>query len=157
MRRSRCHRWPVLYSIPKRAAISLPIRGSVHSSVGYPAASAPAISTLPSSRSCVASIWRGRPNSPRLSASLPPSARRCSHAATVCRVTPNSRATYAFALPRANSFAPLRRRFSNALKSHLCFIVTPPNEHKQINAITQHNVDSHLCDTQYCWEMCCCY
>jgi hypothetical protein len=148
MRRSRCHRWPVLYSTPKRASISLPMRGSVHNSVGYPAANAPAISILLSSRSCSASIWRGLPNSPRLSASFPPLTSRCSHPATVCRVTPSRRATSDFVMPFAKSFAPLSRRFSNALKSRLCFIVAPRNDHKQINAITQHGVDRYLYDSQ---------
>src|SRR3954454_19115118 len=148
-RRSKCHKWPVLYCTPKRFAISLPIRGKVHSSVGYPQLMAPAIRSLLNSRSCSPSSWRGRPNVPRLSESCPPVSKRCSHAATVWRVTPSCRATSDFDSPRANSLAPLSRRFSNALKSRLCFIVAPRNEHKQINAFICHQVDSHLYGTQY--------
>jgi len=47
-------------------------------------------------------------------------------------------------MPRAKSFAPLSRRFSNTLKSRLCLIVAPRNEHKQINIYTHHGADSHL-------------
>jgi len=147
-RRSRCHRCPVLYSTPKRCAISLPMRGSVHSSVGYPQLSAPAIRSWPNSRSCGLSSWRGRPKVPRLSESCPPSSRRCSQVATVCRVTPSCRATSDFDTPRASSFAPLSRRLSNALKSRLCFIIEPRNEHKQINVFNHHRLDSYLYGTQ---------
>src|SRR5258706_2863566 len=148
IRRSRCHRWPVLYSTPKRSAITLPMRGSVHSSVAYPAAKAPAMSTLPNSRSCTASSWRGRPSSPRLSAFFPPSAKRSSQAATVCRATPSCRATSDLDTPRPSSFAPSSRRFSNALKSRLCLTVAPRNEHKQINVFNYHGVDSYLYESQ---------
>src|SRR6476659_222096 len=147
-RRSKCHKCPVLYCTPKRCAISLPMRGKVQSSVGYPQLKAPAIRRLASSRSCSASNCRGRPSAPRLSESCPPSSKRCSHAATVCRVTPNCRATSDFDTPRARSLAPLSLRFSSALKSRLCFIVTPQNEHKQINVFTHHWVDSYLYGTQ---------
>jgi hypothetical protein len=34
------------------------------------------------------------------------------------------------------------------LKSRLCFIVASRNEHKQINALTHHGVDSYLYGSQ---------
>jgi hypothetical protein len=83
-RRSRCHKWPVLYSTPNCRVMTLPSRR--WRIPGYGAS--PVLAPAPR-RVGVAG---------RLSDSLPPSA-SCSHVATVCRATPSSRAKTASRLP----------------------------------------------------------
>src|SRR6185437_16108655 len=102
-------------SIPKRSLISMPIRGSVHSSLAKPAANAPAFSALISSARCASSSFGGRPKrSGRRSATMPPFSCSLVQRSTDWRETPTRRATSAGQTPAASSRIPCLRRLSSS-------------------------------------------
>src|SRR5438270_12721070 len=102
-------------STPKRSLISIPMRGSVHSSLVKPAASAPAFNALINSARCASSSLGGRPKRfGRCSAAIPPLACSLLQRSTDCRDTPTRRATSAGQTSAANSRMPRLRRCSSS-------------------------------------------
>src|SRR5579862_1740350 len=103
---------------PNSRLISVPIRASVHTSVGKPLVIAPAISILLSCLRCSMSMEPGRPSGRRRHACRSP-ASFFAQIDTVCRLTSHARATSACITPRASICMPRRRRASSSLKSRL--------------------------------------
>src|SRR6185437_481541 len=97
---------------PKRSLISMPMRGSVHSSLVKPAANAPLLRASISSVRCASLSLGGRPKRcGRFRAAMPPRSCNFVHRNTDCRVTPTRRATSAGHTPALSSRMPCLRRF----------------------------------------------
>ena len=115
------YRWPLIFSM------SLPTRESVHRSVAYPCAKAPA-SSATTNRFFSASVsCDGRPVRGALRrARRPFASSACSHRHTDVRLTVSCRATSAGLKPRCSKRAPSKRRASSSARSRFLLMTTSP-------------------------------
>ena len=116
------------YRLPLIFSISLPTRASVHRSVAYPCAKAPASSAAIKRFFCASVSRGGRPvRGAWRSASRRFDRSACCQRQTEVRLTPSRRATAAGFTPRCSKRAPCKRRTSSSARSR-CLLMTasPP-------------------------------
>src|SRR5215469_4099620 len=136
-------------STPKRSLISIPMRGSVHSSLVKPAAIAPLFSALISSARCASSSLEGRPKRfGRCSAAMPPFSCSFVQRNTDWRETPTRRATSAGQMPAASSRMPCLRRCSSSSSFRSISIATSNETIRGTWTASELKSVSHLRNSQ---------
>ena len=111
------------YRLPLIFSMSLPTRESVHRSVAYPCAKAPASSATTNRFFSVSVSCGGRPVRGALRrARRPFASSACSHRHTDVRLTWSRRATSAGLAPRCSKRAPSKRRVSSSARPRFLLI-----------------------------------